>query len=227
MKLTRCAPAIIAIGLLLFAGSAKAIVLGQIDDFEDGSLQSWANGGAGAPEILNIDTGGPTGVGDNFMEVTADGAGPGQFLTAYNRSQWLGDYLATGVTAIEMDLRNLGKVDLTIRLAFKDGTGPGAAGYLSQGFTLAAGGNWQHVIFLIDSAAMSTVGSPSAFNTFFAGGLQEARIINESGTDNLNGDSVTGQLGVDNIHAVPEPSAILLGAGGLLALTVACRRRRS
>ena len=209
MKLTRYTLAMIAMGLLLFAGSAKAIILGQIDDFEDGTLQNWANGGeVGAPPVLNIDTGGPAGVGDNFMEVAAVGSGPGQFLTVFNRSQWLGNYLATGVTAIEMDLRNLGKVDLTIRLGFKDAAEPGASGYVSQGFTLAPGGDWQHVIFLINPATMTAVGSPDAFNTFFADGIQETRIINEMGTDSLNGDAVTGQLGVDNIHAVPEPSAI-------------------
>ena len=142
----------------------------------------------------------------------------------FNRSQWLGNYLATGVTAIEMDLRNLGKVDLTIRLGFKDAAEPGASGYLSQGFTLAAGGDWQHVIFLIDPATMTAVGSPDAFNTFFADGLQEARIINELGTDSLYGDAVTGQLGVDNIHAVPEPSATVLAGVGLLAF-IAARRR--
>ena len=222
MKLTRYTLAMITIGLLLFAGSTKAIILGQIDDFEDGTLQNWANGGeVGAPPVLNIDTGGPAGVGDNFMEVAAVGSGPGQFLTVFNRSQWLGNYLATGVTAIEMDLRNLGKVDLTIRLGFKDAAEPGASGYVSQGFTLAPGGDWQHVIFLINPATMTAVGSPEAFNTFFADGIQETRIINEMGTDSLNGDAVTGQLGVDNIHAVPEPSAIVLAGVGLLAFIAA------
>ena len=227
MKLTRYTLAMIAIGLLLFAGSAKAIIFGQIDDFEDGTLQNWANGGeVGAPPVLNIDTGGPAGVGDNFMEVAAVGSGPGQFLTVFNRSQWLGNYLATGVTAIEMDLRNLGKVDLTIRLGFKDAAEPGASGYVSQGFTLAPGGDWQHVIFLINPATMTAVGSPEAFNTFFADGIQETRIINEMGTDSLNGDAVTGQLGVDNIHAVPEPSAIVLAGVGLLAFIAARQKIR-
>jgi hypothetical protein len=228
MRLTRCTAAVIALGLLLFAASARAIVFGQIDDFEDKSLQNWANGGApGAPQPENIDTGGPGGVNDNFMQVTADGVGPGGFLTVFNRSQWLGDYIATGVTAIEMDLRNLGKVDLTIRMAFKSVPGNNALGYLSQGFTLAAGGAWQHVTFLINPAALTALGGPTAFNTFFANGFQEARIINASGTGNLNGEAVIGQLGVDNIHAVPEPGTALLTAAGLFAVTLARRRYRS
>ena len=228
MKLIRCTATIIALGLLLCAGSARAIVLGQLDDFEDDTLQNWANGGApGVPPVLNINTGGPAGVDDNFMQVTADGSGAGRFLTVFNRSQWLGDYIATGVTAIEMDLINLVSVSLTIRLAFKETVGSNAPGYVSQGFTLAVGGGWQHVTFLINPATMTALGGPAAFNTFFANGFQEARIINEAGPDNLNGDVVTGQLGVDNIHAVPEPSAFLLTAVGLLAFTVARRRNRN
>ena len=217
---------IIAFGLILFAGSANAIVVGQLDNFEDGTLQDWNNGGAGAPPVLNIGTGGPAGVNDNFMQVTSDGSGAGQFLTVFNRSQWLGDYLSAGVTAIEMDLRNLGSVSLTIRLGFKDAAGPGGVGYLSSGFTLAAGSGWQHVTFLINPASMIAVGGPDAFNTFFASDVQEMRIINETGTSNLNGNAITGQLGVDNIHAVPEPSAALLTVAGMLAFAVARRKRQ-
>jgi hypothetical protein len=229
MKSPRPIAASIAFGLLLFAGSARAIVVGQVDDFEDGTLQNWANGGApGVPPVLNINTGGPAGANDNFMQVTSDGSGAGKFLTVFNRAQWLGDYVATGMTAIEMDLRNLGSVSLNIRLAFKNSSGLGAPGYLSTTpFTLAAGSGWQHAIFLINPATMTAVGSPAAFNTFFAGGFDEMRIINELGTTNLTGDVVTAQLGVDNIHAIPEPNAALLTVAGLLVAIVSRRKRGS
>ena len=211
MKRARILLVAMFFGVFAFAGSAKAIVVGQIDNFEDGTTQNWANGGApGAPPVVNVDTGGPAGVDDNFMQISADGEGAGQFLTVFNRAQWLGNYIALGVTAIEIDLQNFSKVDLNIRLGFKESTDPGASGYLSAAFSLPAGSGWQHAIFFINPGSMIAVGSPADFNTFFADNFGEMRIINEAGTSNLNGDIVTAEMGIDNIHAVPEPSAVLL-----------------
>jgi PEP-CTERM motif-containing protein len=227
MKFTTSIAIIVAVGLLICADSAHAIVVGQIDNFEDETLQNWANGGAfGVPPVLNINTGGPAGKGDNFMQVTSDGSGPGQFLTVFNRAQWLGNYIALGVTAIELDLRNLGAVDLTIRLGFKEFASPGAPGYLSAPFSLPAGSGWQHTVFFINSGSMLAISGPAAFNSFFASNFGEMRIINEAGNANLTGDTVTAQLGVDNVHAVPEPSAILLTAVGLLAFAALRRKKR-
>lgn len=229
MKCTRILFAALFFAAFSLAGSARAIVVGQIDTFEDGTTQAWANGGApGAPPVENIATGGPAGLDDNFMQVTSvGGTGPGRFLTVFNRTQWLGNYIGLGVTAIELDLRNFSKVDLNIRLGFKTDTGPGAPGYLSTPFFLAAGSGWQHAIFLINPGGMTAVDAPADFNTFFSSGFGEMRIINEAGTGNLNGDIVAAQLGVDNVHAVPEPSAILLMAAGTLTFAALRRRKRS
>lgn len=226
MKFNRFATAMIALAALVLAGSAKAIVQGQIDDFEDGTTQNWANGGA-APQPVNITTGGPGGLDDNFMEITSDGSGAGGRLVAFNRDQWLGDYIGQGVNAIEMDLQNLGAVTLSIRLGFKLDSSFGAPGYLSAPIILAAGSGWQHVQFSITSASLIAIDDPGAFNTFFSNGFGEVRFLNEAGASNLTGDPVTGALGVDNIHAVPEPAVALLGAVGLLGLAAVRRRKRS
>ena len=87
----------------------------------------------GTVPVTNISTGGPAGAGDHYIQLTADGSNSGGKLTAFNRDQWLGDYLAAGVTAIEVDLLNQSAVTLSIRLAFKNGPGSsGVPGYLSQ-----------------------------------------------------------------------------------------------
>ena len=118
MKVTIPTLTIIICSSLLFARSAKAIDSGQLDDFEDGTTQFWGNGGGGAPPVINVDTGGPGGVNDNFMQITSvGGGGAGRFLVAYNQTQWVGNYISAGVATIEMDLRNQGSVSLSIRLA--------------------------------------------------------------------------------------------------------------
>jgi hypothetical protein len=125
-----------------------------------------------------------------------------------------------------MDLRNQGSVNLSIRLAFKETGNFGSPGYLSStAAILAPGSGWQHLVFTINVGSMIAIGGPADFNTFFSTGNGEMRIINEVGTTNLNGDVIAAQLGVDNIHAIPEPSTALLGALGLLVSVAAFRRK--
>ena len=65
----------------LFARPVSGMVIGQNDDFEDGTTMSWANGVPGA--LVNINTGGPGGANDNFLQLTADASGQGGRLTTF------------------------------------------------------------------------------------------------------------------------------------------------
>ena len=99
---------------------AAATIQGAvIDDFEDGTTQNWVVGLLGAPSPVppaNVTDGGPSGAGDNYMQLTSlGGAGAGSRLVAINLSQWAGNYTSLGFTSISMDLRNLGDTDLSIR----------------------------------------------------------------------------------------------------------------
>ncbi len=214
----------LACSLLVLAQSARAIVFGQVDTFEDGTTMNWANG---APDnLVNVNTGGPGGAGDHYLQLSANGnLGVGGHLTTFNLQQWLGNYIAQGVNTIEIDLRNTGTTTLNMRLAFKAQNLMNSPGYLSAPVMLAPGGGWQHYSISIASANMIPVGGPSAYNTFFSTGIGDARIINEIGTANLNGDLIVGQVSIDNIHAVPEPAAagLLIGSGLLLIAAIRLR----
>ena len=207
--------ALFACALLLFTRSAGAIVFGQVDDFQSGTTMNWTNG-AGAVGLIN--SGGPAGINDAYIQVTANGGGMGGRLVAQNFNQWTGDYIATGVNAIEFDLINQSSVTLSIRIAFKTDSTQSSSGYLSLPAILAVGSGWQHFSISLTAANLTAIGGPAAYNTFFQNGFGEMRIINEAGSTNLNGDPVVGQLGIDNIRAVPEPTVTAFAAGGLLWL---------
>src|SRR2546430_5799154 len=81
---------------LITISNARAVTLGQIDNFEDGTVANWGNGGTMQP--MNISTGGPLGLNDNFMQITADGSGANGRLTVFNRTPWLCYYLTPGGT---------------------------------------------------------------------------------------------------------------------------------
>ena len=212
---------LIALVVLVSSCPAYAISPGQIDNFQDGTTQNWTNGGApGVPPVVNVPTGGPGGAGDRYIQVTSVSSAPGNRLTTFNRMQWLGNYIAAGVTTIEMDLENLSDISLSIRIAFKVDLTPSSAGYLSLPVVLAAGGGWQHAVFSLSQANLIALGGPPDYNTFFSSGIVETRIINEVGDTNLNGDIVVGQLGIDNIHAVPEPNSFLLSTIGFIAVVL-------
>ena len=149
-----------------WARASQAVIIGQIDDFQDGTLANWANGGGGPP-LMNIANGGPGGAGDHFLQITSiGGGGPGSRLTAFNRDQWLGDYITAGVNGIDMDLLNTGTVMLSIRIAFRQDTSFGAPGYLSQAFLLAPDSAWHHALFSISSGSPRGCGRASRWLTF-------------------------------------------------------------
>src|SRR5260221_4470681 len=160
-------PAILILTILLWSNEARAVILGQTDDFGTGA-QNWANGhGAGSVAL-----GGPAGASDQFLNVVADGSQANGRLTIFNRNQWLGSYITAGVTEIDMDLKDFGTVPatLSIRLVFKQSTaGMNTPGYLSTTpFTLSNDGQWHHATFQISAAAMTARFGPTPFTTLMS-----------------------------------------------------------
>ena len=77
------------------SGTAFAVELGQIDDFEDGGTQGWRKGGASNNQPTNISTGGPSGANDNYLQtVSTGGAGADSKQVIFNTAQWIGYDLA-------------------------------------------------------------------------------------------------------------------------------------
>jgi hypothetical protein len=199
------------------------------DTFEDGTTMGWFVPGAHPAPPANVASGGPAGVDDSYLQLTAiGGAGAGSRLAVLNGSQWAGDYLADGVLAIAMDVNNLGPDEVTLRLLFEDFDGPGPPVNLVTTLTdvvIPSGSGWVHVEFSLDpSNLLALIGAvPDALSS-----VDVLRIFHNPDPDfpgpGIGIPVVNAVVGVDNITAVPEPAAILLVAGGILASW--CRRHR-
>jgi hypothetical protein len=209
---------LIASGLIVGPRFAVgAIMLGQIDDFQEGTTQNW-NGAPPSP--LNISTGGPAGSGDRFLEVESGSFGGGPRLLTFNDTQWTGDFVTAGVDEVAMDLKNLGSASLSIRIALQQSSaGSGSPGYVSTtAFSLAADGNWHHATFLIDAADLTGLNGAGSLSAFLTS-INDIRLFSST-SPALIGDAISGQFGVDNIQAlgVPEPSGIVAAALGIACL---------
>jgi len=207
----------------LFPPARAQITLDQSDTFEASTTDNWANGGSlGSPPLV-VAAGGPVGSSDHFLEITSDGSGAGGKLTAFNHTQWTGDYNTAGVTEIDMDLKGLsspGNETLSIRISMKSGTLSTSPGYVSSTpFSLPIDGQWHHATFSL--ADLTPVGSPPPLSSLLDN-APELRIIQAAAANTVHGDNIAAQIGVDNITAVPEPHSTAVVAV-LLAMFVGLR----
>ena len=199
---------------------AFAITVGTTDTFT-GSLDNWQKGISNPTYLSVVANGGPAGAGDSYMQSVADGGGSFGRLTVFNQSQWDSNYVTDGVTSIRMDLLNSGTGALQVRLGLRNSAGSGFIS--STPYALGVGSGWQTAEFPVTQASLAAVGTPGDFSSFLSGGFA-LRILHATSTANLNGTTVVGTLGVDNVTAVPEPSAVILAGLGGVGLVAAARR---
>ncbi|MCA9263705.1 MAG: hypothetical protein KDA60_07635 [Planctomycetales bacterium] len=214
----------VAVLLVLGINCGSAATIGMVDDFENGKTQGWIHGTVSPNPPQNIADGGPAGTGDHYLQVTSTGTfGAGSRLAALNRSQWTGDLLAAGITAISADVTNLGNEDLNLRLAFTSNT-TFTAFATTHALVVPAHTDWQAVTFDITNIGLTRVQGTGTFEATMAA-VDELRIITAQ-NPGLRADIVAGELGIDNIMAMPEPASVAMLWMGLVAGGNLLRRRR-
>lgn len=163
---------------LLFTSSIAfaQIAANQVDDFEDGTPQSWTIGNPTLAGIL-ITTpadGGPDGAGDGYFSYTTTGSsnGGGSKCLVYTRNaQWSGDFGGQGVVAIKLDVRAVsGDLSLRVGLADQDSNSfPVTQMVTTNPVLVTAGSGWQEVTIPIQ---------PSDFSVLPGGsGLTPAQVL--------------------------------------------------
>jgi hypothetical protein len=202
---------------ILATPATAAILLGQLDDFEGGTLQGWQAGSNNPYGPTNIASGGPSGAGDHYLHLASEGFGSGGRLVAFNSEQWTGDYLDAGVSAIQVQVNNLGTSDLVLRLIL---IGAGSLTTASP-VEVAAGSGWNTVSFSLASANLTG----SSYDVVMSNVAELNLVHSPTAVGHRTGaPNIVAQLGIDNVTAVPEPATVLLAALGFAA--VMCRAAR-
>lgn len=174
---------------------------GQVDDFEDGTVQDWIIGATGSSSPINVSTGGPDGVDDNFLEYTSNGAsGIGSRMAIFNsNSQWSGDFISEGVVEVQFDVEVLTN-DLHLRLAFQ---GPGGTRMISTvPVVVTAGSGWNSVALPLGLSDFTIVQGANTVSEVLSGVLTMRIIsVTDENIDNWRGQVIAATLRVDNISA--------------------------
>lgn len=192
---------------------AWGISFGQVDDFSTTSTMDWVEGGPSPNPPTVVDDGaGPDG--GYLVNVSAGGGGEGSRMVMMNDAQWAGNYLAAGVTRIDMQMANLGATEMHIRIAIE---GAGSRFGSTNAFVLPADGIWRDVSFFLSVGSMSQIEGTATLDEVLAG-VEQLRLLSASAGPSWRGDRIAATLAVDNIAAVPLPAAVWLLGGALLTL---------
>jgi hypothetical protein len=191
----------LALWLVLTAKVFAAITAGQVDTFSDGTTMGWHQGAASPNPPVNVSSGGPAGAGDRYLKVISTGSGAGGKMVLFNTDQWAGNY--SGVARISAQMNNLGSVNLPMRIAI---LGPDGTWYASTSPRLLfSGSGWIQANFDLNGSSLSLVQGASPLG-FVLANVSEVRILSAAAGPSYQGDEVAGQLGADNITAVPFPT---------------------
>lgn len=198
-----------------------AIAGGNIDNFQNSTLQNWESGATPTNQ-----PNGQGGASDLYLQLTASSAP----LGAFNQGQWAGNYVAAAIDHLDVDLNNSGTDPLSIRVMLLtpgcESGGTACTAWTSTNATpLASGSGWVTASFSVKEADLTRVLGSDSYTTSLQN-VERVLIRHDDDTPSPpdTEPTVSATLGIDDVTALPEPSASLGLIAGAALLGVARRR---
>jgi Dockerin type I domain len=190
------------------ASPCWAITLGHVDNFNDGTTQGWRVGSPGDFPV-NEPNIGQSGVGDHALWMATAPAGTVSNLLVFNTSSnWTGNWMAAGVSRIELDARDPGSNNfpLAIRLGIAGpGGGPSTGGggdtYVTEAMPVPSDGQWHRLAFDVSPSSFFSTGGSNIDRAL--ADVRHFRILHNPAQSFTGATTIGGgEFYLDNIQAL-------------------------
>lgn len=170
-----------------------------------------------------------------YLHLPVDGAGQfGRMIAFHSGSDWTGDYISTGVDGLRLHLVNRSTInEIHLRLAIGNRASPqqpGGTWWLSRNAIIVpTQSEWAEITLPIAEQDFQVVGNLSgelgtdSFEETLSN-VQNLRILSAVVPLGAIGDEFIGDVGLDNIALIPEPTSAFLLLSGCLVLLLLRRR---
>lgn len=206
----------IYLATLLFWGSAvfaNIIQPGMVDNFENGTTNSWVKGPQASSDLApknlaNADE------SNRFLQVKS--YGPGRLdrdvssrMVFFNEKQWAGDYSSINSLSIDMKAESSTEEYLYMRLAIFDTAASGSySRYVSTEYQkLVADGQWHNITLSLEADDLTRFRGEETASDVLKNVSQLRFLSHEDSAIAWGVDKISAKLIMDNITAMPYSQA--------------------
>jgi hypothetical protein len=201
--------------ILSFIDLNGQISISTSNNFQDNTTQGW-NMGASAPAgaVTNVLDLGPDGVGDNALQITTTGSGPGGKMVIENsNSEWVGNWTNVGSLYFNFSINNVSGANLNIRVAMQDASNNRIC--TTNAITVPSNSGWHGYSVPVGIANFVLLGGSTISSIL--GAVTKIRIINNP-TPSWVGINATNTVLLDNISVSFDPLPVELSSFTVIQL---------